>query len=705
MSGYPIQQPFAAVSSGEACSVTTAYHAKNTVKPTGMSEADWAKHQAQGELGVVLGKQAKGELVDGDYFASTGLSKATIIVKKNKFYWKSNLSGNVEADPLPDGELEMLINTGKWRRVGKKPPPVLPSSQSVGHMSDEDISVLFVKSKDDIASMKGIPIQGSNPVLDQEVYEAIGKITGYTKAEVVAKIDAYKATGKKLSALKKKVMKDDAPYKAALAKAGKKTAAPPVPEQPKVSVSKVAEPPKATPPPTAVPSVASPTAKKEVVDAVQTKIATAGVKYSEEDLVKAYIKAKDMVASDVSNAFTLYSKGPDYDAALQKALDSFMLDVKVKDINNAQASYVASGKKVSALKKKMIKDGDLKPGSPLTPPKPAAQKAAETVINTPPTNSASQADMIINQAIQVGDKLAEKGIALEALGEEMIKEMALYKDMSDHMIIKKLVAAAKKKNMTPGTIIKAYDLAKSKQLGIPNGNFYEKKVLAYLATPTGKESIKQALMTASYAPPSPYKSVPPPEQLFFKRLPKDSELFDGITVADASAMQRTLTPWTADQKASLRTYTGSSYMAINRALRTTGGNPTSMKNVIDEMDKGMRELPGNYILHRGTSMTQLGLPNSSDLTDVEGLIGKTIKDDGYLSTSVGKRAAFGGRVMMEIEAPRGTLGAYVNDISHHKGENELILARSTEMKVIDARQGSGGSIIVRVRVVKQHGKR
>jgi hypothetical protein len=78
-----------------------------------------------------------------------------------------------------------------------------------------------------------------------------------------------------------------------------------------------------------------------------------------------------------------------------------------------------------------------------------------------------------------------------------------------------------------------------------------------------------------------------------------------------------------------------------------------------------------------------------------------ISDDAYLSASINKDSAsefvkWGGKDAFEIEiqAPRGTFGAYIEGLDRTTQEYEYLLARETKMEVLDARVVDGVRKIV-----------
>lgn len=69
-------------------------------------------------------------------------------------------------------------------------------------------------------------------------------------------------------------------------------------------------------------------------------------------------------------------------------------------------------------------------------------------------------------------------------------------------------------------------------------------------------------------------------------------------------------------------------------------------------------------------------------TDLSGLAGTVFRDKGFLSTSISETGVFTSHnVKMIIDVPAGAKARYVQDISVHKSEQELLLARNTPIKI------------------------
>lgn len=736
-------------SSATTCSVSAGYAAKHaeSLKARGLTEAQWVKQKHLGTWGVVKGKLLAGTAPDLPFaIYKSGANTWKIGVKNGKIL-AHNESG---FDFLPDTEafeevwVKGALNNGDWTWVGVHTPkagPVDLTTVSKGALTDVDAATLFVKTKDEFAASKGINIKGANPALDNEVFQAIANETGYTAAEVKAKVNAYKASGKKLSALKKKAVPKKAPT----------TTPPPAPPQPPVNVpAPSAVPKKALPDPdapdpgavaskhtyfldemdkgnftvedikffaehskspvtkkaaqdvlddlngpTAVPPATLPTAvptaaADDVVSAAVQAITDATPEYFDEQVAKAYIKAKDQLAADPHNPWTLYTQNnTEFDNAIYNLMaKSYDIDLGPNKIKAQIANYIATTKKLSVLKKQMAKTGEYVPqadslkkkkGDPSSVGKQSKTAAQQTIAD------AADAGYVPDGAKGYTFSDAEEGFVFAHLKNK------LYAGMSNDNVYQTIEASLKSLNDTymalqskPFTmldVVRAYDKKKAADLGIPNGNFYEKKIAEYAASPSGQAAIKAKQQAADLI-----ANLPP--------LPADSAGFQVYDVAQARQLQREMTasePWTAAQRSGLTTYTGGSYRPMNSALRQ-GRTPVSPTR---EAQAGMRPTTAQLLVHRGTGFSNFGV---NSFEEVLQLVGKTVQEKGFTSTSVGGRGAFSGEVNMEIEVPKGTHGAFVKDISNFSNENEFILAAGTQYEVLTVSK-TGYQTTVRVRAI------
>jgi hypothetical protein len=156
----------------------------------------------------------------------------------------------------------------------------------------------------------------------------------------------------------------------------------------------------------------------------------------------------------------------------------------------------------------------------------------------------------------------------------------------------------------------------------------------------------------------------------------------------------------------IREYTGASYYSWNNDLRIARGNPLkgSYADLTKKADAGFHPVPGDIIVHRGTTWKEFMLGDGTSVVSMpppppSELIGSVQTQWGYASTSVGDQAAFAGKpVQLAIKVPKGAEASWVAPFSAVPGERELLLARGSQFYVHAAYQ-SGGKWIVEVEVI------
>lgn len=267
-------------------------------------------------------------------------------------------------------------------------------------------------------------------------------------------------------------------------------------------------------------------------------------------------------------------------------------------------------------------------------------------------------------------------------------------------------------------VLKTIDETHSKSLGVANSGMLHKKITDWLGTDAGK----------TYA-----ESHSTPDPKVVKQLKGEIDLPDGVTLAPGQKVQTLAGPgphdksldekafkpltaldaqqaqdawmkangvkWSATQKASIKSYTGSTYSTYNGYLRGTGSGTPATKQAVINIQSAMMPLPQHTLLKRGT-----GWPPelASFQNDPKALMGKTFEDKAFVSTTVaGSSGHFSSQpLQLLIEAPEGTPAAFVNGISHFKGtENEMLLAAGTKFKVLSVDVDKFGHTRMRVRIV------
>lgn len=174
---------------------------------------------------------------------------------------------------------------------------------------------------------------------------------------------------------------------------------------------------------------------------------------------------------------------------------------------------------------------------------------------------------------------------------------------------------------------------------------------------------------------------------------------DGSPSDDIKALlAKTLDPLSDAEKNSLSAYTSTSYAGINRYAwmdpsksEIFGGRPVDNLDIMYPSDYNLRHFtimsgalektktPVDLVVsHRMKAGERFfdsnGVPMDSSS------VGKTLTNKGFTSTSLSKSVHLA-NTNWELEVPKGSKGAYVNPISSHKDEYEIILQRGAKFKI------------------------
>jgi len=163
-------------------------------------------------------------------------------------------------------------------------------------------------------------------------------------------------------------------------------------------------------------------------------------------------------------------------------------------------------------------------------------------------------------------------------------------------------------------------------------------------------------------------------------------------------LAKTLDPLSDAEKNSLSAYTSTSYAGINRYAwmdpsksEIFGGRPVDNLDIMYPSDYNLRHFtimsgalektktPVDLVVsHRMKAGERFfdsnGVPMDSSS------VGKTLTNKGFTSTSLSKSVHLA-NTNWELEVPKGSKGAYVNPISSHKDEYEIILQRGAKFKI------------------------
>lgn len=177
--------------------------------------------------------------------------------------------------------------------------------------------------------------------------------------------------------------------------------------------------------------------------------------------------------------------------------------------------------------------------------------------------------------------------------------------------------------------------------------------------------------------------IPPPPPATYKAGEQISGSFKGNNWKSNEEMLAWINSLGPDlssaQVSAIKKYTGSGYYEINTYLRTGsvpygGSAPT---RTVSALDKSMREMPFDVTVIRNMSLQ--GLQGQDPTT----LVGAVFSDKGFVSTTIKQSGVFGGDVQLVIDVPKGARARYVQNISQHKAEQELLLARDTKIQVTE----------------------
>lgn len=180
----------------------------------------------------------------------------------------------------------------------------------------------------------------------------------------------------------------------------------------------------------------------------------------------------------------------------------------------------------------------------------------------------------------------------------------------------------------------------------------------------------------------------------------------GLTARKNSEHGKWMKSLSSDEKDSISDYTGGGYYDLNNYLRKVG----DWKSVDAEKEEFLAKnidsaisrykLKDNIQVQRGVMEDALDSLIEQYGDDISGLIGKTYRDSGYMSTTVlhGNPVATVKPVIFEIEVPAGTgRGAYVNQLAgqYQDAEYEFLIRRNASflIKGIEEDADSGKMII------------
>lgn len=141
-------------------------------------------------------------------------------------------------------------------------------------------------------------------------------------------------------------------------------------------------------------------------------------------------------------------------------------------------------------------------------------------------------------------------------------------------------------------------------------------------------------------------------------------------------------------------YTGSAYINMNEYLRGQRSS-TRYADEIKQATAALKKasLPEEVIVRRGSDynmLRELGIDISEANKDK--LIGAIVTDKGFMSTSPASGGGFSGDIEYVVKVPKGSQAMYVDTISRHRGEKELLINRGGKYIIEDVEFDSYGNV-------------
>jgi hypothetical protein len=177
---------------------------------------------------------------------------------------------------------------------------------------------------------------------------------------------------------------------------------------------------------------------------------------------------------------------------------------------------------------------------------------------------------------------------------------------------------------------------------------------------------------------------------------------------------------TPTEQGALRDYSGNAYEPINGKLRTGYHSSSWGDDQLDEMISGVTSIIDRHALSQAMRLfrssswkifSDLGIMKY-DVAALKRAIGSVVQDKGFFSTSAMRERTFSKDLLLEIYAPKGTKGVYLNAIkdtwgsgaSQFPGELEVLLQKGTRFQILEvieepSQHGGRGRVTVKIRIV------
>ena len=150
------------------------------------------------------------------------------------------------------------------------------------------------------------------------------------------------------------------------------------------------------------------------------------------------------------------------------------------------------------------------------------------------------------------------------------------------------------------------------------------------------------------------------------------------------------------QARSVKDYSENDYADMNSVLRQPPGTKLTARQKefakqAETLQSAMAPAPRGVKVYRGSDLRSLGLPKDASAADVKALLGKTVINDAFTSTSTDPEQVFVGNAEFEIEVPEGAPSIWLNGNARVSSEQELLLAAGSKMQITGVREVPPGS--------------
>lgn len=279
--------------------------------------------------------------------------------------------------------------------------------------------------------------------------------------------------------------------------------------------------------------------------------------------------------------------------------------------------------------------------------------------------------------------------------DDPISEEDLPKAYPDSVIQKKLLDAALTGESKSEQLASLKEAAKE----VPSNAPFQQKYLNELLVALGeKPAGSTPAPSAPTAPPANKNKIVSKRAKDLATLKEFDTAYDhqqnGTDAKLRKALPTAKIAWLeslpSEQQNAIKQYTGSYYSEINKALRDPENADeyciASVNHIDDAFDGADAPAKEDIVTRRGLGRLASTQAKSDAMLAkiVKGLelgIPVTFSQRGFISTSVG--SGFGSSIKLKILVKKGTPALYLNKISAHKSEQELLLRHGQQFRVLE----------------------